>query len=39
MVEMESMFAIEYTIFAGLIGSTFMTMATHGTDQDMSSAC
>lgn len=29
------MFAIEYTIFAGLIGSTFMTMATHGTDQDM----
>ena len=26
---------IEYTIFAGLIGSTFMTMATHGTDQDM----
>src|SRR5216110_3798947 len=29
------MFAIEYTIFAGLIGSTFMTMSTHGTDQDM----
>src|SRR5947199_9376944 len=28
------MFAIEYTIFAGLIGSTFMTMGTHGTDQD-----
>ena len=26
---------IEYTIFAALIGSTFMTMATHGTDQDM----
>ncbi|MDQ6859844.1 MAG: sodium:proline symporter, partial [Verrucomicrobiota bacterium] len=24
-----------YTIFAALIGSTFMTMATHGTDQDM----
>src|SRR5205809_6210678 len=23
------MFAIEYTIFAGLIGSTFMTMSTH----------
>src|SRR5262249_8520506 len=23
------------TIFAGLIGSTFVTMATHGTDQDM----
>ncbi|MEP7070988.1 MAG: sodium:solute symporter [Verrucomicrobiota bacterium] len=29
------MFAVEYTIFAGLIGSTFMTMSTHGTDQDM----
>src|SRR6184192_2748662 len=29
------MFAIEYTIFAGLIGSTFITMSTHGTDQDM----
>ncbi len=24
-----------YTIFAALIGSTFFTMATHGTDQDM----
>ena len=29
------MFEIEYTIFAGLIGSTFITMSTHGTDQDM----
>ena len=29
------MFGIEYTIFAGLIGSTFVTMSTHGTDQDM----
>jgi Na+/proline symporter len=29
------MFEVEYTIFAGLIGSTFITMATHGTDQDM----
>src|SRR4051795_10693052 len=29
------MFAVDYTIFAGLIGSTFMTMSTHGTDQDM----
>src|SRR6266516_2677381 len=29
------MFAIEYTIFAGLFGSSFITMATHGTDQDM----
>src|SRR6187455_2850864 len=26
----KGMFTIEYTIFAGLIGSTFMTMATHG---------
>ncbi len=25
----------EYTIFAALLGSTFTTMATHGTDQDM----
>ena len=31
----KGMFEVEYTIFAGLIGSTFMTMATHGTDQDM----
>jgi SSS family solute:Na+ symporter len=31
----KGMFEIEYTIFAGLIGSTFMTMATHGCDQDM----
>src|SRR6266498_203412 len=28
------MFAIDYTIFAGLFGSTFITMVTHGTDQD-----
>src|SRR5438874_5746482 len=33
--KIKGMFAIEYTIFAGLIGSTFMTMSTHGTDQDM----
>ncbi|TSA35850.1 MAG: sodium:proline symporter [Verrucomicrobiaceae bacterium] len=25
----------EYTIFAALVGITFFTMATHGTDQDM----
>src|SRR6266446_1364949 len=31
----KGMFEVEYTIFAGLIGSTFMTMSTHGTDQDM----
>jgi SSS family solute:Na+ symporter len=31
----KGMFQMEYTIFAGLIGSTFITMATHGTDQDM----
>jgi SSS family solute:Na+ symporter len=33
--QIKGMFAVEYTIFAGLIGSTFMTMSTHGTDQDM----
>src|SRR5437867_6733979 len=33
--KIKGMFAIEYTIFACLIGSTFMTMSTHGTDQDM----
>src|SRR6266516_1046271 len=33
--KIKGMFAIEYTIFAGLIGSTFMTMSTHGTDKDM----
>jgi solute:Na+ symporter, SSS family len=33
--KIKGMFAIEYTIFAGLIGSTFMTMSTRGTDQDM----
>jgi SSS family solute:Na+ symporter len=25
----------EYTLWAALLGSTFLTMATHGTDQDM----
>ncbi len=33
--KIKGMFEVEYTIFAGLIGSTFVTMATHGTDQDM----
>jgi len=33
--QIKGMFENEYTIFAALIGSTFMTMATHGTDQDM----
>ena len=33
--KIKGMFEVEYTIFAGLIGSTFITMATHGTDQDM----
>src|ERR1041385_6811069 len=33
--QIKGMFEIEYTIFAGLIGSTFITMTTHGTDQDM----
>lgn len=29
------MLETEYTIFAAIIGITFFTMATHGTDQDM----
>src|SRR6195256_3373075 len=33
--KIKGMFEVEYTIFAGVIGSTFITMATHGTDQDM----
>src|SRR4029077_6345993 len=33
--QIKGMFETEYTIFAALIGSTFITMATHGTDQDM----
>ncbi|MEO7165999.1 MAG: sodium:solute symporter [Spartobacteria bacterium] len=33
--QIKGMFETEYTIFAGLIGATFVTMATHGTDQDM----
>ena len=33
--QIKGMFETPYTIFAGLIGSTFITMATHGTDQDM----
>ncbi len=33
--QVKGMFETEYTIFAALFGSTFMTMATHGTDQDM----
>ncbi len=33
--KVKGMFESDYTIFAGLFGSTFVTMATHGTDQDM----
>src|SRR6266851_2921714 len=33
--KVNSMFETEYTIFAGLIGAAFITMGTHGTDQDM----
>src|SRR5438874_12423771 len=33
--KIKGMFEIEYTIFAGLIGSTFITMATHCQAQDM----
>ncbi len=31
----KSVLGSEYTIWAALIGSTFTTLATHGTDQDM----
>ncbi|WP_018290769.1 hypothetical protein [Verrucomicrobium sp. 3C] len=30
-----AIFSSDYTIWAALIGSTFTTMATHGTDQDL----
>src|ERR1700720_4227421 len=33
--KVKGMFETEYTIFAGLIGAAFITMGTHGTDQDM----
>jgi SSS family solute:Na+ symporter len=33
--KIKGMFETEYTIFAGLIASVFITMGTHGTDQDM----
>src|SRR5438309_2904981 len=33
--KLTTMFETEYTIFAGLIGAAFITMGTHGTDQDM----
>ncbi len=32
---LKAMFEEPYTLFAAFIGSTFLTMATHGTDQDM----
>ncbi len=32
---LSGMLSDPYTIFAAVIGSTFFTMATHGTDQDM----
>lgn len=32
---LRGMLETPYTIFAAVIGSTFFTMATHGTDQDM----
>jgi SSS family solute:Na+ symporter len=35
LVGLRQMLEEPYTIFAALIGSTFLTMATHGTDQDM----
>ena len=32
---LKSILASEYTIWSALLGSTFITLATHGTDQDM----
>src|SRR5437016_112801 len=32
---LKAMFEEPYTVFAAFIGSTLLTMATHGTDQDM----
>jgi Na+/proline symporter len=32
---LKQMLESPYTIFAAIVGSTFFTMATHGTDQDM----
>lgn len=32
---LKAMFEEPYTLYAAFIGSTFLTMATHGTDQDM----
>ncbi len=31
---MARMFSLEYTVYAAVLGSTFVTMATHGIDQD-----
>ena len=33
--KIKSVLATEYTVWAALFGSLFMTLATHGTDQDM----
>jgi len=32
---LRGMLEMDYTLFAAFIGATFLTMATHGTDQDM----
>src|SRR5204862_7446169 len=31
---LKRMFSLEYTVYAAILGSTFVTMATHGIDQD-----
>ncbi len=33
--DVKNILASEYTIWSALLGATFLTMATHGTDQDM----
>ena len=35
LVDFSLNYKVAYTIWAGIIGSTFLTLATHGTDQDL----
>jgi len=35
LVDFSFNYKVAYTIWAGIIGSTFLTLATHGTDQDL----
>lgn len=35
LADIKNIFGSEYTLWSAVLGSTFITMATHGTDQDM----